>query len=102
MAQLNTWSDISAIANAVQEDAYLVVRETAIMKNFVTVFSDLSGGNLRKSYKHGSVTAVAINEADELNSSAFTPLCGFFRMARMCEPVALAGIFWPTTRWSWL
>ena len=76
MAQINTWSDISSIANAVQEDAYLVIRETAIMKNFVTVFSDLSGGNLRKSYEYNSVTAATINEADDLNSSAFTPSAG--------------------------
>jgi hypothetical protein len=76
MAQLNTWSDISAIANAVQADAYLVIRETAIMRNLVTVFNDLSGGNLRKSYEYNSVTAAAINEADDLNSSAFTPSAG--------------------------
>ncbi len=76
MAQINTWSDISSIANAVQEDAYLVIRETAIMKNFVTVFSDLSGGNQRKSYEYNSVTAATINEADDLNSSAFTPSAG--------------------------
>lgn len=76
MAQINTWSDISSIANAVQADAYLVIRETAIMKNFVTVFSDLSGGNLRKSYEYNSVTAATINEADDLNSSAFTPSAG--------------------------
>lgn len=76
MAQLNTWSDISSIANAVQADAYLVIRETAIMRNLVTVFNDLSGGNLRKSYEYNSVTAAAINEADDLNSSAFTPSAG--------------------------
>ena len=76
MTQINTWSDISSIANAVQADAYLVIRETAIMKNFVTVFSDLSGGNLRKSYEYNSVTAATINEADDLNSSAFTPSAG--------------------------
>jgi len=73
MAQLNTWSDISSIANAVQEDAYFVVREAAIMQNFVTTFGDMRGGNLRKSYEYSGGEAATISEVDDLTSSALTP-----------------------------
>lgn len=73
MAQINTWSDISSIANAVQEDAYFIVREAATLQNLVKVFTDLSGGNLRKSYKYNSLTVKSIAEADDLTSDAFTP-----------------------------
>lgn len=76
MAQINTWSDVSSIAAAVQEDAYFIVREAAIMQNFVTTFGDMRGGNLRKSYEYNSVTATTIAEVDDLTSSAFTPSVG--------------------------
>lgn len=73
MAQLNTWSDISSIANVVQHDAYLVIRETAIMQKFVYVQTDMKGGNLRRSYKYGQVTVNTVGESDDLVSQAFTP-----------------------------
>jgi len=73
MTQINTWSDISAIANAVQTDAYFIVRKAALMPTLVTVFNDMTGGNLRKSYKYNSTTAVAVGESDDLASAAFTP-----------------------------
>lgn len=73
MTAINAWSDVSAIAQAVQEDAYFIVRERGTMQNIVTVFSDMSGGNLRKSYKYNSGTAKAIGESDDLTSEAFTP-----------------------------
>lgn len=76
MAQLNTWSDVSAIANNIQEDAYFIVREAAIMQNFVTVFGDMKGGNPRISYEYSSVDAASIAETDDLTSSAFTPSAG--------------------------
>jgi len=76
MAQLNTWSDVSSIALAVQQDALFIVREAAIMQNFVTIFGDMRGGNLRKSYEYNSVTATSIAETDDLTSSAFTPSVG--------------------------
>lgn len=71
--QLNMWSDVSSIAQAVQQDAYFIVRENYQMQNFVTVFTDMTGANLRKSYKYNSGTAKAIGEADDLTSDAFTP-----------------------------
>lgn len=73
MAQLNTWSDVSSIANSIQEDAYFIVREAGIMQNFVKVFNDARGGNLRKGYKYSSVSAATVAETDDLTSSAFTP-----------------------------
>lgn len=73
MAQLNTWSDVSSIANSIQEDAYFIVREAGIMQNFVKVFNDARGGNLRKGYKFSSVSAATVAETDDLTSSAFTP-----------------------------
>lgn len=76
MAHLNTWSDVSAIANNIQEDAYFIVREAGIMQNFVTVFGDMKGGNPRISYEYSSVAAASIAETDDLTSSAFTPSAG--------------------------
>jgi hypothetical protein len=69
----NLWADISDIANAVQEDAYFIVREAAIMQNFVLVFNDMKGMNLRKGYKYSSGTAKTIGEDDDLVSDTFTP-----------------------------
>ena len=51
MTAINAWSDISSIANSMQEDAIFVVRETNQLSKFVTVFSDMSGGNLRKNFQ---------------------------------------------------
>jgi hypothetical protein len=73
MPQSNLWSDVSAIAQSVQHDAYFIVREAALMPSLVTTFTDMSGLNTRKSYKYNSGTAKAIGEADDLTSEAFTP-----------------------------
>jgi hypothetical protein len=73
MAQLNTWGDVSAIAQAVQEDAYFIVREAALMPSLVKVYNDRSGLNERKSYKYNSGTAKDVSDADDLTSEAFTP-----------------------------
>lgn len=69
----NIWSDVSSIANSIQEDAYFIVRETATMQNLVTVFRDLNGMNPRVGYKYNSMTANAISDADDLTSQSFTP-----------------------------
>lgn len=73
MTQYNIWSDVSAIAQSVQEDAHFIVREAALMPSLVTVLTDMSGMNTRKSYKYNSGTAVDITDADDLSSKAFTP-----------------------------
>jgi hypothetical protein len=70
---INVWSDVSSIANAVQEDAYFVVRENGQMQTLVKIFDDEQGMNLRKSYAYNKGTAVAITDADDLSSKAFTP-----------------------------
>lgn len=73
MAQLNTYSDISSIAQAIQDDAIFVLREMSQMQNFVTVLTDASGLNPRTGYQYNQGVASVIGEADDLTSSAFTP-----------------------------
>ena len=70
---INQWADVSSIAQSVQHDAYHIVREASTMPGLVKVFTEMSGGNTRKSYKYNSATAKTISEADDLTSSAFTP-----------------------------
>jgi len=73
MAQLNLYSDISSIAQSVQEDAIFVVRETGQMQGLVTVFADMTGLNTRKGYQFNQGTAQVVGEDDDLTSRAFTP-----------------------------
>lgn len=73
MPAINQWSDISAIAQNVQEDAIFIVRETAQMQGLVTVFRDLTGMNPRVGYKYNSGSAKDIGDDDDLTSDAFTP-----------------------------
>ena len=73
MAQLNLYSDISSIAQSVQEDAIFVVRETGKMQGLVTVFADMTGLNTRKGYQFNQGTAQVVGEDDDLTSRAFTP-----------------------------
>lgn len=70
---INTYSDVSSIAQAVQDDAIFIVREAALMPGLVTVLTDMSGLNPRTGYKYNSGTAKDIGEADDLTSDAFTP-----------------------------
>ena len=73
MAQLNTFSDISTIALAIQEDAIFYERDTNFMPSLVRVFTDGRGGNTRTGYQYNAGTANAIAEVDDLTSAAFTP-----------------------------
>lgn len=73
MAQLNLYSDLSSIAQNVQEDAIFVVRESYVMPSLVQVFNDMSAANPRVGYKYNQGTAGTIAEADDLTSSAFAP-----------------------------
>ena len=70
---LNTWADVSSIAQSIQEDAIFIVREMGMMQNLVTMFTDASGANTRKSYAFNSGTAVSIGETDDLVSHTLTP-----------------------------
>jgi len=70
---MSLWSDVSAIANAVQEDAYFIVRQMAVMPRLVTTYNDMTGGNLRKNYAFNSVTVNEAGEADDIVHQAFTP-----------------------------
>lgn len=69
----NIWADISSIAQSVQEDAYFIVREAAVVQNLVLTFTDMKGMNTRKSYKYNYGTAKSIGDDDDLTSDAFTP-----------------------------
>lgn len=73
MSQLNTYSDVSSIANAMQENALFVIRETAQMQSYIRVMNDMSGLNPRKGYEYNKASASTVAEADDLTSSAFTP-----------------------------
>jgi hypothetical protein len=69
----NYWSDISSVAQDVQDDAIFVVREAGQMQGLITVFRDAGGMNPRVGYKYNQGTAQAVGEADDLTSRAFTP-----------------------------
>jgi hypothetical protein len=76
MAQINTYADVSSIANAIQEDALFVIRDMSTVQNLIKSFSDMGGLNPRKGYDYNQGTAVSIGEADDLASAAFTPSAG--------------------------
>lgn len=69
----NVWSDISAIAQSVQEDAIFVVREASLLPSLVQTFNDMSGMNTRKGYQYNQGQAKTVSDADDLTSDAFTP-----------------------------
>lgn len=73
MPGLNLWSDVSSIARAIQEGAYHVIRENALMQSLVFTYTDMQGMNLRKTYKFNQMSAKAIGEDDDLTSEALTP-----------------------------
>ncbi len=73
MAQLNTFSDVSTLALAIQEDAIFIERDTNFMSQIVQVYTDGNGGNTRTNYQYNAGTAYTINETDDLTSSAFAP-----------------------------
>lgn len=69
----NTWSDISAISNVIQENAIFVVREQYQLQNLVTTFTDMTGSAARRGYEYNKTAAVSLAETDDLTSTAFTP-----------------------------
>ena len=73
MPQLNTASDISTLALAMQEDAIFVERSTNFIQNLITVYRDASGINTRKNFQYGTATVNQVAETDDLTSQAFTP-----------------------------
>lgn len=69
----NLWSDVSSIANAVQENALFAVHDSQLMPGLVTVRGDISGMNPRKLYAYGAGAMKQVAEADDLTSTKFTP-----------------------------
>lgn len=70
---LNTFALVSSIAPDIQEDATFVLREMGVMQSLVTMFTDASGANPRKSYLFNQGTAQTIGETDDLVSHQLTP-----------------------------
>lgn len=72
MTQLNTYSDISALANPIQEDVLFLEHNMNVMSGLVTLYNG-AGGNPRKVYQYNSNSAQSVAEVDDLTSQAFTP-----------------------------
>lgn len=72
----NIWSDVSSIAQRVEEDAVFIVRETNFLLPTIRVYTDMTGMNLRRNYAYNSLTANTIGDDDDLTSQAFTPSAG--------------------------
>jgi hypothetical protein len=70
---INTWGDVSAIAQRIEENATFVIRETDILSPLIRNFRDMTGMNLRRGYAYNSVTANEVSDADDLTSQSFTP-----------------------------
>src|SRR3990167_1286148 len=70
---LNTYADVSALAQTVQDDAIFVLREMGVMQGLITTFTDMTGLNPRVGHKYNQGTATTVGEDDDLTSSAFTP-----------------------------
>lgn len=75
MPQINTYSDVSSLANPMQEMAVFAIRENYQLasQQFLTVFGNMSGLNPRKGYQYGQMTVSQVGEADDLTSQAFAP-----------------------------
>jgi hypothetical protein len=73
---INSWDDLSGVANSILEDALFVVRETYELPNHVKVFTDATGGNLRKGFDYNQVTIGTVTEYDDVTSSAFAATAG--------------------------
>lgn len=71
--QPNLYSDVSGIANAMQENAFFVIRETAQMQSYVRGYNDMQGANPRKGYQYNQLSAQTLNEGDDMVSVGFTP-----------------------------
>ncbi len=70
---LNIFTDVSALALTVQEDAIFVVREMYTMAQLVTTYNDRTGLNTRTGHQYNQGTVQTVTDADDLTSHAFTP-----------------------------
>lgn len=68
---LNTYADVSALINAIYEDALTVAREQTIMDMLVTTFNDRQGMAIRKVTEYGTGAISEIGEADDMVSQQF-------------------------------
>jgi hypothetical protein len=73
MSSPNTWANVSAIAQDIQEDAILLERHMNLMGGLVKTYRDASGLNDRKSYQYNQASIRQVAETDDLTSQAFTP-----------------------------
>ena len=76
MTAINIWDDVDQYAALIQQDTQFVVRETYMLQNLITTFTDMRGGNLRKNYVYNQMAATAVAESDDLTSSTFAGTLG--------------------------
>jgi hypothetical protein len=70
---INTYSDVSSIAQAMQENAIFAIREVGTMQRLVLQYNDMTGLNPRKGYEYNKGTAQVVSESDDLASKSFAP-----------------------------
>ena len=71
---MSTFSDISSLANSIQESALLTAREQMVMAGLVSVFSGEQEGNARKLYAYNSAgTLTQLPESTDLSTTTFAP-----------------------------
>ena len=70
----STFSDISALANSIQEQAILVAREQSIMVGLVANYDSTNEGEARKMYAYSSAgTLTQLPETTDQTPTAFAP-----------------------------
>lgn len=64
------WSDISSLANTIQEATLFSLRQRAVLTNTVTVMSQ-TGMNTRDGYDWGTLSVKSVGEDDDVTSENF-------------------------------
>ncbi len=70
---MNTFADLGALAQTVQNDADFVFREAAFVTQLVKNFNDRNSPNTRTRHQFNEAGFSQIGESDDLTSQAFTP-----------------------------
>lgn len=70
---MNTFADLGAAAQTIQERATLVMRATMQMPGIIRMFTNATGLNTRTRYEYNQISATTVGETDDLLSQSFTP-----------------------------
>ena len=76
MSYLNTEANISSFVLDVQEHAFQVIRDTAVLRTLVMNKNDKTGLAPRDFYQLPTGTALSIAESTDLSGAAWTPTAG--------------------------